>query len=175
MAKVAQKQEEERKIIFDTQLVEEVTNKINDGVIVKRFQNPWFQNEIGVRRAGITFRLSEDEIQEYIKCKLDIKYFAEKYCRVKTEDGSVSNIKLRDYQKGILDLYTKNRFSILCASRQVGKCFSFNTLITIKNDEMEFDIRIGKLYYLLVSKERKLTFSEKMKIFFYDIIFYLDK
>jgi hypothetical protein len=74
MAKVAQKQEEERKIIFDTQLVEEVTNKINDGVIVKRFQNPWFQNEIGVRRAGITFRLSEDEIQEYIKCKLDIKY-----------------------------------------------------------------------------------------------------
>jgi hypothetical protein len=40
---------------------------------------------------------------------------------------------------------------------------------------MEFDIRIGKLYYLLVSKERKLTFSEKMKIFFYDIIFYLDK
>ena len=129
MAKVAQKQEEERKIIFDTQLVEEVTNKINDGVIVKRFQNPWFQNEIGVRRSGITFRLSEDEIQEYIKCKLDIKYFAEKYCRVKTEDGSVSNIKLRDYQKGILDLYTKNRFSILCASRQVGK--TINAAITM--------------------------------------------
>jgi hypothetical protein len=172
MAKVAQKQEEERKIIFDTQLVEEVTNKINDGVIVKRFQNPWFQNEIGVRRSGITFRLSEDEIQEYIKCKLDIKYFAEKYCRVKTEDGSVSNIKLRDYQKGILDLYTKNRFSILCASRQVGKCFNFNTLCKMEDGKLE---RIGKIYYDLLRKERKLTILEKIKIFLYNSLFSLGR
>ena len=121
--------QQERKIVFDTQLVEEITNKINDGVVVKRFQNPWFQNEVGVRRAGITFRLSDEEIQEYIKCKLDIQYFAEKYCRIKTEDGSVQNIKLRDYQRNILDLYTKNRFSILCGSRQIGK--TINSAITM--------------------------------------------
>jgi hypothetical protein len=172
MAKVDKKQEEERKIIFDTQLVEQVTNKINDGILIKRFQNPWFQNEIGVRRAGITFRLSEDEIQEYIKCKLDIKYFAEKYCRVKTEDGSVNNIKLRDYQKDILDLYTKNRFSILCASRQVGKCFNFNTLCKMEDGKLE---RIGKIYYDLLRKERKLTILEKIKIFLYNSLFSLGR
>lgn len=175
MAKKAVNEEEERKIVFSTKLVEETTNKINDGIIVKRYQNPWFQNEVGVRRAGLTFRMTDDEIQEYIKCKLDISYFAEKYCRIKTEDGSVQNIKLRDYQKDVLNLYTKNRFSILCASRQIGKCFSFNTIVSLKIDEIEFDVRIGKLYYDLVSKERKLTFSEKMKIFFYDIIYFLDK
>jgi hypothetical protein len=169
------KEEEERKVVFSTKLVEETTNKINDGIVVKRYQNPWFQNEVGVRRSGITFRMTEDEIQEYIKCKLDINYFAEKYCRIKTEDGSVQNIRLRDYQKDILNLYTKNRFSILCASRQIGKCFSFNTIVSVRIGEIEFDVRIGKLYYDLVSKERRLTFLEKMKIFFYDIIYFLDK
>jgi hypothetical protein len=122
-------QEEERKFIFTTKLVEEITSKINDGVVIKRFQNPWFSSEIGLRKSGITFMLSDDEIQEYVKCKLDIHYFAEKYCRIKTEDGSIQNIKLRDYQKEILDLYSNNRFSILMGSRQIGK--TINAAITM--------------------------------------------
>ena len=126
---VKKQKEEERKFIFSTKIIDEVTNKINDGVVIKRFQNPWFQSEIGLRKSGITFKMTEDEIQEYIKCKLDIHYFAEKYCKIKTEDGSVQNIRLRDYQKDILDLYSKNRFSILMGSRQIGK--TINSAITM--------------------------------------------
>ena len=126
---VAKKPTEEKKFIFNSKIVDEITNKINDGVVVKRFQNPWFKNEVGVRRAGLTFMMTEDEIQEYIRCKLDIQYFAEKYCKIKTEDGSVQNIKLRDYQRKILDLYSNNRFSILCGSRQIGK--TINAAITM--------------------------------------------
>lgn len=122
-------QEEERKFIFTTKLVDDITSKINDGVVLKRFQNPYFSSEIGLRKSGITFKMTEDEIQEYIKCKLDIHYFAEKYCRIKTEDGSIQNIKLRDYQKEILNLYTNNRFSILMGSRQIGK--TINAAITM--------------------------------------------
>ena len=136
---VAKKPEEEKKFIFTSILVNEITDKINDGVVVKRFQNPWFKNEVGVRRSGLTFKVSEDEIQEYIRCKIDINYFAEKYCRIKTEDGSVQNIKLRDYQKEILNLYTKNRFSILCGSRQIGKtinaAIAMLHFITFNNDK----------------------------------------
>lgn len=126
---VKKQKEEERKFIFSTKIIDEVTNKVNDGVVIKRFQNPWFQSEIGLRKSGITFKMTEDEIQEYIKCKLDIHYFAEKYCKIKTEDGSVQNIRLRDYQKDILDLYSKNRFSILMGSRQIGK--TINSAITM--------------------------------------------
>ncbi len=128
MAQQKQK-EDERKFIFTTKLVEEVTSKINDGVVIKRFQNPWFSSEVGLRKSGITFKMTEDEIQEYIKCKLDIHYFAEKYCRIKTEDGSIQNIRLREYQKEILDLYSNNRFSILMGSRQIGK--TINSAITM--------------------------------------------
>lgn len=136
---MAVKEVVDKKFIFNSKNVEEITNKINDGYIIKRFENPWFKNEIGVRRSGITFGITDPELQEYIKCKLDIHYFAEKYCRVKTEDGSVGNIKLRDYQKEILDLYTKNRFSILCGSRQIGKTVSAAItmlhFITFNNDK----------------------------------------
>jgi hypothetical protein len=163
--------EEEKKIVFTSELVQETTDKLNDGVILKRFQNPWFQNETGVRRSGLTFMLTESEIQDYIRCKLDIHYFAEKYCKIKTEDGSVRNMTLRDYQKDILNLYTKNRFSILCASRQVGKCFVFNTIVQISDTKFE---RLGVLYYSILSTYRKLTFLEKMKIKMYDIIYRLD-
>lgn len=116
--------QQERQMVFTTKLVEESTDKINDGIVVKRYQNPWLKSEVGLRRAGVSFRMTADEQQEYVRCALDVHYFVEKYCKVKREDGSVGSIKLRDYQKEILDNFVNNRFNILMASRQVGKTIS---------------------------------------------------
>ena len=128
-----------KKIVFDTELVDYYTDQINDGVILKRFQNPWLKGEIGLRRSGLVFQMSKEEQAEYIKCALDIHYFTEKYCKVKTEDGTVNNIKLRKYQKEVLDDFVGKRFNILCASRQVGKTiltsiFMIHTIL-FKNDK----------------------------------------
>ena len=117
-------EQKERQMIFTTKLVDESTDKINDGIVVKRYQNPWLKSEIGLRRSGVSFKMTADEQSEYIKCALDVHYFTEKYCNVKTEDGSIGSIKLREYQKEILDSFVNNRFSILMASRQVGKTIS---------------------------------------------------
>ena len=116
--------QQERQMVFTTKLVDESTDKINDGIVVKRYQNPWLKSEVGLRRAGVSFRMTADEQQEYVRCALDVHYFVEKYCKVKREDGSVGSIKLRDYQKEMLDSFVNNRFSILMASRQVGKTIS---------------------------------------------------
>ena len=114
----------ERQMVFTSKIVDEATDKINDGIVVKRYQNPWLKSEVGIRRAGVSFRMSADEQQEYVRCALDIHYFTEKYCKTKREDGSVGSITLRDYQKEILDNFVNNRFNILMASRQVGKTVS---------------------------------------------------
>lgn len=164
----------ERQMVFTTELVDEATNKINDGIVLKRYQNPWMAGEVGLRRDGVTFKMTNDEQQEYIRCALDIHYFVEKYCKVKREDGSIGSITLRDYQKEILDNFVYNRFNILMASRQVGKCVSFNTLISFEKEGIIADIRIGKLYYYMLSKYRKLTLLEKTKIMLYDCLFYLE-
>jgi hypothetical protein len=167
--------QEEKQMVFTTKLVDESTDKINDGIVLKRYQNPWFKSEIGLRRSGISFKMTTEEQQEYINCALDVHYFTEKYCKVKTEDGTINSIKLRDYQKEILDNFVNNRFNILMASRQVGKCFSFNTLCSIEKDNIQIDFRIGKLYYYMLKKERKLTLLEKLKIKLYDFLYILEK
>jgi hypothetical protein len=117
-------EQQEKQMVFTTKLVDDATDKINDGIVIKRYQNPWLKSEVGLRRAGVTFRMSGDEQQEYVRCALDVHYFVEKYCKVKREDGSIGNILLRDYQKEILDNFVNSRFNILMASRQVGKTIS---------------------------------------------------
>ena len=111
-------------MLFSTRLVDDASDKFNDGIVIKRYQNPWLKSEVGLRRAGVSFRMSPEEQAEYIKCALDVHYFTETYCKVKTEDGSINNIKLREYQKEILDNFVNSRFNILMASRQVGKTIS---------------------------------------------------
>lgn len=136
---MAVKKDDEKKFTFTSKNIEDITQKINDGYVLKRHMNPWFKNEVGVRRAGISFGITDPEFSEYVKCKLDIKYFAEKYCKIKREDGSIGPIFLRDYQKDILDLYNNNRFSILMSSRQSGKtinaAIAMLHFITFNNDK----------------------------------------
>jgi hypothetical protein len=174
MAKKKNIEEEERQMVFTSELVNDATDKINDGVVLKRYQNPWLKGEVGIKRSGISFRMSSDEQQEYIRCAIDIHYFTEEYCKTKREDGSIGPIKLRDYQEEILDNFVQSRFNILMASRQVGKCFSFNSLCEIERDGVIFNFRIGKLYYYMLSKERSLTYLEKIKIKLYDYLYKLE-
>jgi hypothetical protein len=143
----------EKQMIFTTRLVDEASDKINDGIVIKRYQNPWLKSEVGLRRAGVSFRMSPEEQEEYIKCALDVHYFTEKYCKVKTEDGSVGQIKLREYQKEILDNFVNSRFNILMASRQVGKCNQLITkvlceIIDDKGNIIKIEIPMYKLLFM---------------------------
>jgi hypothetical protein len=162
----------EKQMIFTTKLVDESTDKINDGIVIKRYQNPWLKSEVGLRRAGVSFRMSPEEQEEYIKCALDVHYFTEQYCKVKTEDGSVGQIKLREYQKEILDNFVNSRFNILMASRQVGKCNQLITrvlceIIDDKGNIIKIEIPMYKLLFMY--KINKNLF-DYIKYFLYKII-----
>jgi len=110
-----------RQVIWTTKMVEEATEKLNNGFVLSRVDNPFFEKVIGLRKDAITFMMSPEEQEEYIKCALDIHYFASTYCYIKGEEGQPIIIPLRDYQKEILDNFFNNRFNILMASRQIGK------------------------------------------------------
>ena len=110
-----------RQVIWTTKMVEEATEKLNNGFVLSRIDNPFFEKVIGLRKDAITFMMSPEEQAEYIKCALDIHYFASTYCYIKGEEGQPIIIPLRDYQKEILDNFFNNRYNILMASRQSGK------------------------------------------------------
>mgnify|MGYP001264987950 CR=1 FL=1 len=158
--------------IITTEKVKEIIEKESMALPLKRTERLWFNSNEGVRRKGIKFAMTQAEIEEYIRCKLSVYYFAEHYCKIKLEDGSIGQMTLRDYQKDIIKLYTENRYSILMASRQIGKCISLNTKLLCKDDLTGdiFSICIGRLYYDKLSENRKLTFLEKIKLFLYKIL-----
>jgi hypothetical protein len=160
--------------ILTSEIIKDIEERENLGKLLKRYEKLWFSNTRGVRKPYLTFAMTEDEFEEYIKCKIDIHYFAESYCQIKREDGTVGPMKLRSYQKDIIDLYSKNPRSILMASRQTGKCLTFNTLASIENSDKKIvKIPIGLLYYNELMKERKLTLLEKIKIKLYYFIYKL--
>lgn len=167
MAKI----KKERQMVFSSENVTEATDKINDGIVLKRFQNPWLKNEIGLRRSGLTFKMTSAEQGEYVKCALDIHHFTEKYCKVKREDGSIGAITLRDYQADILDNFVDNRFNILMASRQVGKCNSLiiKVLCKITENNKTNEVEIP-MYKLLFIYKKNRTISDYVKYGIYSII-----
>jgi len=165
--------EKSDEFILTTELVEEITTRENLGKKLSRYEKLWFSNMRGIRRANLTFAMTGFEFEEYIKCKINIHYFAEKYCQIKREDGTIGPMKLREYQKDIIDLYTKNPRSILMASRQTGKCLTFNTLANVESDGKIISVPIGMLYYNALKKDRKLTFLEKIKNKLYYFIYKL--
>lgn len=156
-------------LVLTTKLVDDIMKRDQRGEKLKNTEKLWFNNMRGVRKSNITFGLTNHEIEEYMKCKMSVQYFSENYAQIKREDGTIGHMKLRDYQKDIIDLYTKNRFSILMASRQTGKCNSFNTSVSMLDEETKeiYSVPFHELYYDIVRQERKLTFIEKIKLFLY--------
>ena len=84
----------------------------------------------------------ERRIREIIKCKRDIVYFAEKYFRIVSLDKGLTTIQLYEKQKDMLRHFVDNDRSIVCASRQIGKCVSFWTKIKIRHRKWKFSITI---------------------------------
>lgn len=111
----------EKQFVFTEDSVKQVIEKQSQGFAIPRYMNPWFKNEISVRRTGCVYGWTQEELEEFTKCALDIHYFANNYCHIKSEDGQVRQMKLRDYQYKVLDTYTKNRFTLNMSSRQTGK------------------------------------------------------
>lgn len=111
-----------------------------------------YNNNPQLRAANEEIRMSKKRLQEYIRCKEDILYFAENYFKITTIDDGKITIPLRRYQKKMLKAFhqpTKDRKHVVCtASRQSGKCVCSDTNIKIKNKktgEIE-KIQIGDFF-----------------------------
>lgn len=80
-----------------------------------------FQNNSRLKKVGIRFQLTQEQQDEYIKCVQDPVYFIEKYVKFITIDQGLTNIKLYDWQKDMIQSYHDNRRVIVKTGRQVGK------------------------------------------------------
>ena len=176
---------QQNNVIWTSKSVEETIEKM-------RFNIPtstacFHERDTDLKAANIAFRFTEWEEQEFVKCSTDIVYFVENYCKFLTDRG-MDLVQLREFQRDILDTLGEEEYLediddfapivrdyILMASRQSGKCLSFNTLVTIYNKSTgnAFDIEIGNFFIILSKLNRKKTLKQKIidkiKAFLYKI------
>lgn len=173
-------------VIFTSEKIEEIREKLEQGYKIPRHEKFWAENYTQTKRDGIVFTLNDDETLEYIKCKLGIdinddpyidpntqtlkmtgiEYFAEEFCKVKNELGQIKNIKLRDYQEDILNMFIENRFSIVMASRQIGKCFLPDTQIVTEKSSS----KIYKIWFKSLKNKKLTDYIKYIIYYFLDIL-----
>lgn len=110
----------------------------------KLVANPFYENNTKLLKGDLVFDRSKEEIEEWLRCKNDIIYFVEKYCKLMTPEG-IKHVKLRDYQQKYLKHLMDHRLSIYLACRQCGKCLSFTQVISTKLNNEFIDIYGNKL------------------------------
>ena len=110
-----------KRVIWSTESLDMAIQGLTQGR--RLLANPFYENDIRLLKGDLNYQRTEEEIQEWLKCKEDIIYFAENYCKLMTPLG-IRQVELRDYQKKYLKHVTENQLSIYLAVRQCGKTTS---------------------------------------------------
>lgn len=105
------------KVIWTTKALEKAVEALNEGLPLKA--NPFVGKVTQLLKPDLVYRRTPEEIEDYIRCKQDPVYFAEK-CSLMTPEG-LQLCEMRDYQVDYLHHLKDHRFSILLAARQSGK------------------------------------------------------
>ena len=121
MAQEKPQQPIKKNVVWSTKAMESWMADHAEGTFHK--ENPWLDNQVGVKRAGLLFDYTPEEIQELTKSANDVIYFANHYGYCMHGSQGYKPITLRDYQEEMLHSYADNRFTCCMSSRQVGKCF----------------------------------------------------
>ena len=108
-----------KNITWSTKLVDNWMKDHAEGEFHR--ESPWLDGQVGVKRAGLLFDYTPEEIEELTKSANDVIYFANHFGYCLHGSQGYKPITLRDYQEEMLRSYTDNRFTCCMSSRQVGK------------------------------------------------------
>lgn len=101
-----------------------------------------FQSNPRLKKIGVNFDLTMEQIQEYVKCSNDPVYFIEHYVKFMTLDHGITHVTLYDWQKELVYAYRDERQVIVKTCRQAGKTSTTVGFI---------------LWYILFHKERTVA------------------
>ena len=74
-----------------------------------------------LKASNVKIPYTQEQVEEYIKCSNDPVYFIREYVQIVDVDRGLVPFIPYDYQENMIETFDKNRFSIVRASRQIGK------------------------------------------------------
>jgi hypothetical protein len=97
---------------------------------------------------NITVDYTPEQFIEMKKCMEDVNYFAENYFYIVNLDEGRQTIKIFDAQRKAIDKIIKEKRTIICASRQIGKALGLDTHIPTPNGWTTMgELKIGQQVY----------------------------
>ena len=100
-----------------------------------------------LKKANTPIEFSQENIEEFLKCKSDPVYFANNYVKIVTLDYGLQPFKTYDFQEKLINNFHDNRFNICKMPRQTGKsttCVSYLLHYAIFNDSVNIGILANK-------------------------------
>ena len=74
-----------------------------------------------LKKANVPIEYTKEQVEEYIKCANDCRYFIEKYVQIVHIDKGLVPFNMYPFQRKMVDAFTNERFVINKLPRQSGK------------------------------------------------------
>lgn len=83
-----------------------------------------------LKSARVAVEYTDEQLDEYIKCKTDVIYFIKTYCKIVSLDSGLVDFNLYQYQENFIRTVHENRMVISMQPRQSGKTQTIAAYIT---------------------------------------------
>ena len=100
-----------------------------------------------LKKANTPIEFTQENIEEYLKCKSDPVYFAMNYVKIVTLDEGLKSFSPYDFQEKLINNFHDNRFNICKMPRQTGKSttvISYLLHYVVFNDSVNVGILANK-------------------------------
>jgi hypothetical protein len=100
-----------------------------------------------LKKANTPIEFTQEQIEEFIKCKDDPVYFANNYVKIVTLDHGLQTFKPYHFQEKLINNFHNHRFNICKMPRQTGKSttvVSFLLHYAVFNDNVNIGILANK-------------------------------
>ena len=100
-----------------------------------------------LKKANTAIEFTQDQVLEFVRCKEDPVYFAERYVKIVSLDEGLVPFKPYHFQKKLINNFHENRFNICKMPRQTGKSttvVSYLLHYALFNDSVNIGILANK-------------------------------
>ena len=100
-----------------------------------------------LKKANTPIEFTQENIEEYLKCKSDPVYFSMNYVKIVTLDEGLKSFTPYDFQEKLINNFHDNRFNICKMPRQTGKSttvISYLLHYVVFNDSVNVGILANK-------------------------------
>ena len=100
-----------------------------------------------LKKANTQIQFTQEQVEEYLRCKDDPVYFAHNYVKIVTLDHGLQPFKTYEFQEKLINNFHNHRFNICKMPRQTGKsttCVSYLLHYAVFNDSVNIGILANK-------------------------------